>query len=534
MLITPATPIGSLRLNKSLRPEGTCSRSLKENGPCAATGCVLCYCHPAPVAVVCRPERDLSVTSEPQQRTAEREKRAAALSSVVAAIFLTGLKLVVGILTGSLGILAEAAHSGLDLVAALVTFFAVRISDRPPDRQLQYGYGKIENFSALIETFLLLVTCVWIIYEAVGRLIEPVPVEANFWAFGVMAISIVVDISRSRILYRAARKHNSQALEADALHFSTDIWSSSVVIAGLFLVRLSDWLGSEWEWLAKADSVAALVVACIVIYVSIQLGRRAVLVLLDAAPAGLADQIVSEARVVPGVQSMGPVRVRQAGASMFVDLTVNVDRSASLEEAHQIATAVDDRVSTLVRKGDVVVHVDPVRQADESLAQTVSAIAARMGMRTHYVHAHEVRGRYYVDLHVEVPATLTLGQAHDQVNRLELAVRDELSQVRDIHSHIEPIAAPVAPVQDLSAEAEARLREQIAAVVREVSDLRGVDRLHVRPGPDGFDVALHALADPDLPIAEAHRLADQVEKRIEATVGGISRVLVHVEPEGEA
>jgi cation diffusion facilitator family transporter len=465
---------------------------------------------------------------------AQKEKRDAALSSVLAAVLLASLKLVVGLLTGSLGILAEAAHSGLDLVAALVTFFAVRLSDRPPDDRHQYGHGKVENLSALIEMLLLLVTCIWIIYEAIERLFfKPVEIEANFWAFGVMVVSIVVDISRSRVLYEVARKHNSQALEADALHFSTDIWSSSVVIVGLALVWLSQRLGPDWAWLARGDAVAALGVALLVIYVSLQLGRRTVAVLLDAAPPGLAERVAAKASQVSGVQSVGPVRVRQAGASLFVDLTVDVDRSASLEEAHQIATEADKHVSTLLDRGDVVVHVDPVRQSGESLSQTVSAVAARLGLRTHNVHAHEVRGHYFVDLHVEVPANLTLVQAHDRVSHLELAVRDELPQVKDIHSHIEPIAAPVAPVAALGAGEEEELRVQIAAAIQEVAGLRGCDRLHIRLGPDGYEIVVRCLADPDLPVAEAHQLADEVEKRLQTRIRGINQVLVHVEPEGE-
>ncbi len=465
---------------------------------------------------------------------AEKEKRNAALGSVFAAVFLTGLKLVVGLLTGSLGILAEAAHSGLDLVAALVTFFAVRISERPPDERHPYGYGRVENLSALIETLLLLITCVWIIYEAIQRLFfKPVEIEASIWALVVMGGSIVILIVQTRILTRAARKHHSQALEADALHFSTDIWSSSVVIVGLGLVWLSGRLGPEWAWLDKADAVAALVVAVIVVYVSMQLGKRAVLVLLDAAPPGLAERIAAEASQMPGVQSVGPLRVRQAGASTFVDLTVHVDRSASLEEAHQIAEAVDDYVSKLVLRGDVIVHVDPVRRPGENLYQTFSAIAARFGLRVHYVHAHEVRGRYFVDLHVEVPADLTLGQAHDRVGLLELAVRDEMPQVRDIHSHIEPIVTPVTPAAGLSSEEEDRIRAQIGAVVEEVPGLHGCNRLHIRGSPDGYDLVLHCLADPDLLIREAHRLADQVEKLLHVRIPGIKRVLVHVEPEGE-
>jgi cation diffusion facilitator family transporter len=465
---------------------------------------------------------------------AEREKRNAAFSSVVAAVFLTTLKLLVGLMTGSLGILAEAAHSGLDLVAALVTFFAVRIADRPPDERYRYGYGKVENLSALIETLLLLITCVWIIYEAIQRLFfKSVEIEASIWAFGVMAISIAVDVSRSRVLYRAARKHNSQALEADALHFSTDIWSSAVVIVGLGLVWLSQRLGPEWSWLVKADAVAALVVAVIVVYVSLQLGKRAVVVLLDVAPAGLADRIAAEADQVPGVQSVGPVRLRQAGASVFIDLVVNVDRSASLEEAHRIADTVEERISKITPRGDVVIHVDPVQRAGESLSQTVNAVAARFGLRTHNVHAHEVGGRYFLDLHVEVPPDLTLGQARDRVSRLDSAVRQELPQVRDIHSHIEPTAAPMAPVAPLNQEEEERLRAEIMAVAQASPGLNDCTRIHIRPEPDGYDLVLHCLADPDLSVAEVHRLADELETRIQTEIPDVRQVLTHVATEGE-
>ena len=468
---------------------------------------------------------------------AEKEKRDAALSSVVAAVFLTGLKLVVGILTGSLGILAEAIHSGLDLVAALVTFFAVRLSDKPPDEGHQYGHGKVENLSALIETVLLLVTCAWIVYEAIQRLFfKPAEIEVSIWAFLVMGISIVVDVSRSRVLSRAAEKHNSQALEADALHFSTDIWSSAVVIVGLLLVWLSERLGPEWAWLVKADAVAALVVAAIVIYVSLQLGRRAVAVLLDAAPPGLADEIAAEAARVPGVQGLGPVRVRQAGAFTFVDLTVNVDRGAALEQAHQVAEAVDRNVSRLVGMGDVVVHVDPVRRSGENLSQTVSAVSARLGLRTHEVHAHEVGGRYYLDLHVEVPAGLTLGEAHERVSRLEEAVRAELPQVSEVYSHIEPIPAAVTPAArpaTMTAAGEAELRARIEAIVGGIAGLGGVHSIQIRPTTDSYDVVLHCHANPGMPVAQAHRLAEAAEKAVHAQVEGLSQVLIHVEPEGQ-
>ena len=240
------------------------------------------------------------VSNQGLQQNAAHEKRWVALTSVLAAILLTSMKLVVGLLTGSLGILSEAAHSGLDLVAALVTYFAVRISRRPADARYTYGYGKVENLSALIETLLLLLTCVWIISEAILRLFfKSVEVEASIWAF--LIISILVDLGRSHSLARAARKYDSQALEADALHFSTDIWSSSVVIAGLMLVVLSARLGIPW--LVKADAVAALGMAGIVVFVSLQLGKKTVTALLDAVPAGLRDEVTRAVRV-PGVQEV--------------------------------------------------------------------------------------------------------------------------------------------------------------------------------------------------------------------------------------
>ena len=265
------------------------------------------------------------------------------------------------------------------------------------------------------------------------------------------------------------------------------------------------------------------------------MGRRAVAVLLDAAPPGLADEIAAEAARVPGVQGLGPVRVRTAGAFTFVDLTVNVDRGATLEGAHQVAEAVDRSVSRLVGMGDVVVHVDPVRRSGENLSQTVGAVAARLGLRTHEVHAHEVGGRYYLDLHVEVPTGLTLGEAHDRVSRLEEAVRAELPQVSEVHSHIEPVPAAVMPAARpaaLTAAGEAELRARIEAIVGGIPGLHGVHSIQIRPTTESYDVVLHCHADPEMPVVQAHRLAEAAEKAVHAQVEGLSQVLIHVEPVG--
>jgi cation diffusion facilitator family transporter len=296
-------------------------------------------------------------------QVARKDKRAAALSSVIAAVGLTTFKLIVGLLTNSLGILAEAAHSGLDLVAAAMTYFAVRVSDKPADYEHPFGHGKIENLSALFETVLLLGTSAWIIYEAIQRLFfhpDIIP-EASIWSFIVMGASIAIDFTRSRILSRAAKKYKSQALEADALHFSTDIWSSSVVIVGLIGLTIAGQF-SNLAWLHRADSVAALVVAIIVIYVSAQLGYRTISALLDTAPKGLAEKIEKVAAGVPGVVDAHAIRIRPSGAHTFIDMHVTMDGSLSLQEAHAATEVIEDAILKEVSPADVTVHVEPAEK----------------------------------------------------------------------------------------------------------------------------------------------------------------------------
>ena len=286
-------------------------------------------------------------------------KRSAAVSSVIAAVGLTGFKIIVGLTTGSLGILAEAAHSGLDLMAAVMTFLAVRISGKPADRNHLYGHGKAENLSALFETLLLLVTCFWIIYEATHRLLlHAVVLKVTFWSFTVMITSILVDISRSRVLYRAARKYNSQALEADALHFSTDIWSSGVVILGLVCVKISGWVPGL-AFLHQADSAAAILVGLIVVYISIKLGVSTVQALLDVAPSGIGRKIISAVEVLPGVTDCHNVRVRYSGPQPFVDIHVLLNGNQTLKEAHNLTEEIERTIQKLIPNADVTVHPEP-------------------------------------------------------------------------------------------------------------------------------------------------------------------------------
>lgn len=290
--------------------------------------------------------------------SARKEKNRVAFFSVVAAILLTSFKLVVGLLTGSLGILSEALHSALDFIAAAITWFAVRLSDKPADYDHHYGHGKIENLSALMETFLLLITCVWIIYEAVSRLYSgETHIEVNIWSYIVVITSIVIDVSRSRALMRVAKKYNSQALEADALHFSTDIWSSLVVLLGLICANFGVFI---------ADSIAALIVASIVIYISYKLGKRSINVLLDKVPEETYQKIVLILDDLTEIECYHDLKVRAAGAEFFVELNIHVSPELSILQSHEIAHFIEDKIKAEILRCHVHVHIEPEERLDLS------------------------------------------------------------------------------------------------------------------------------------------------------------------------
>jgi len=360
---------------------------------------------------------------------------------VLAAVGLTGMKLAVGLVTGSLGMLSEAAHSGLDLVAAVMTWFAVRVASRPADEQHTYGHGKFENLSALFETLLLLGACVWIVAEATRRLLgEQVEVEATPWAFLVMGVSIVVDLTRSRALRRAAEKYDSQALEADALHFSTDVWSSLVVVAGLLCVLLSKRIGQPW--LMSADAVAALGVALIVVLVSLRLGRRTLSALLDEAPAGLVERIRQRLGRLP-VQRVGRVRLRKGGATAFVDLSLGVVGGTSVEEGHRLADDAERAVRELVPGADVTVHVEPApAQADlpMDLAREVERIvlAEEESCQPHDILITRQNDGLHLTLHCLVAGQTAVADAHALTDRLEDSLRRRIPGIGRIVIHVEP------------------------------------------------------------------------------------------------
>jgi cation diffusion facilitator family transporter len=281
-----------------------------------------------------------------------KEKKQVALSSVIAAVILIGFKFIVGIITGSLGILSEALHSLLDFVASVVTFFSVKMSDKPADKRHNFGHGKVENLSALIQTVLLLVTCCWIFYEGISRIVTGnFHVEVTYWSYIVVAISIVIDFSRSRALARVAKKYNSQALEADALHFSTDIWSSLAVLIGLICVDVFKF--------PYADPIAALIVACIVLYVCYQLGKKAIDILLDKAPEQTVESVKAILDDHAEIKAYHNLRVRASGADTFITFNIHINPNTSFVEIHQFCDHLEKDIKEKIPRSEIFIHAEP-------------------------------------------------------------------------------------------------------------------------------------------------------------------------------
>lgn len=455
------------------------------------------------------------------------EKRAVATNSLIAALAITILKVVVGVGTGSLGILSEAAHSGLDLIAAAVTLLSVRISDKPADADHQYGHGKFENFSAFIETGLLLVTCVVIVYEACKRLFfHHVEIEPTVLAFLVMFVSMGIDLWRSRALGKIATKYDSQALQADALHFSTDIWSSAVVALGLLLVLL----GRKWHipWMIQADPVAALFVAAVIILVSTRLALKTVDALLDTAPPGARGQIMSVLRDVDGLLEVDRVRIRRAGNRHFADISVGLARNVTFQKSGQVADEVTRAVHRVLPNTDVVVHSIPRAPSAENIFDRVRAVATRHNLNVHDVSIQDLDGNLHVEQHIEMDERLPIKDAHAQVTALEDEMRSDIPEIASILTHIESEPATIEQGEQMTRDAA--LEERLKSVGGEFPEILDMHDIEVKRVRDHVYVSCHCTFPDQLSLARVHDLSTALESRFKQEAPELFRVLIHPEP----
>ncbi|HKE30923.1 MAG TPA: cation diffusion facilitator family transporter [Candidatus Angelobacter sp.] len=471
----------------------------------------------------------MSTQVNPVLESMRSEKRLVALHSLLSAIAITFLKLIVGLSTRSLGILSEAAHSGLDLVAAFITLLSVRVSDKPADAEHQYGHGKVENFSAFIETGLLLLTCIWIVWEAARRLggYHAVHIEPSLSAFGVLFASMAVDWWRSRGLRKIARKYDSQALEADALHFSTDIFSSAVVALGLGLVLAGDY----WQrpWLVKADAIAALVVSVVIVYVSWRLARRTIDALLDAAPAGYRGRIEDAALKINGVIEVERVRIRRAGNRYFADLTVGLARNVTFQRSGQVVAEISASVQDILPDSDVVIHSVPRETGHENIFDRIRAVAARNNFNVHDVSVQDLGGRLHVEQHLELDENLRLKEAHDLATSVEAEMRKEVPEISTILTHIESEPATIEPGEKVSRDAalEARLKP----ILKEFPEILDMHDMEIKRVRGKVYMSCHCTMSDDLPLSRVHDVATALEIRFKQVAPELFKVLIHPEPQ---
>jgi cation diffusion facilitator family transporter len=453
----------------------------------------------------------------------QEQKERVALTSIAASGALTLAKAIVGLLSGSLALLSEAGHSALDFAATVMTYFAVRISGKPADEEHHYGHGKVESVTALIETGLLFVLSGFVIWEAGKRLLgaDGHPVEATLAAFAVIIASIVIDFFRARLLYRVAHETASEALEADALHFGSDMWSSIAVLVGLGAVAL----GYKW-----ADSAAAIVVAVFILIAGWRLGRRTIETLTDTAPAGAADRITAAAKSVRGVVAIGRVRARAVGATLFVDLVVAVSRTLPLDRVAEIKTNVERAIKAALPEAEADVTTEPRALSDETVLERVMVIARNQALAVHHVTVQAVGGRLSVSLDLEADGGLPLGKAHEIADGLEAAVREELGIEVEVETHIEPLQMGGLSGRDAPAERIVAVRAALAEAARTVAFVGEVHDVRVRETAEGEIVNFHCRVDPMLTVQDVHEKVDEVERALRRKFPAIRRVIGHAEP----
>ncbi|NHQ60278.1 cation-efflux pump [Chlorobium sp. BLA1] len=451
------------------------------------------------------------------------KKQQVAISSVVASLLLTAMKLIVGLLTGSIGIISEAAHSALDFGAASLTWYAVRMSGKPADSKHHYGHAKVESVSALIETGLLVVTSAWIIYAAIERLIAgTTEVEVTWYAFAVMAISIVVDISRSIALKKVAKETGSQALEADALHFSSDILSSAVVILGLFFVSL----GIVW-----ADAVAGIAVALVVLWAAFRLGKETIDVLTDAAPEGLADRIEEMTMSVAGVIAIDKLRVKPSGPQVFVEMGVSVNRTLSVEKVQRICAEIEQKVREEFTLADMIINTRPIALNSETIAERVHVIGLNHNLHAHNISTNLSEQKKFITFDVEIDQQLTIKEAHDTVTALEDELHREFDGELDICIHLDPLRNEEHSTTALPAGVESIVRETIVTVAESINKIQDVHDILIRKSDTGkLFITLHCSFDDEALLEEVHSLTSQLEGAIYHSLPDAYRVIIHAEP----
>jgi cation diffusion facilitator family transporter len=448
------------------------------------------------------------------------KSRVAAIS-IFASTGMAAAKFVVGIAIGSLALISEALHSSVDVVATVITWLVVRVSDRPADHEHHYGHGKFESLSALGVIAMLYVLAGGILVESYSRLHEGAPPPTiSAIPFIVLLIDIAVNFWRARALHRTARDTRSQALAADALHFASDVLGSIAVIAGLALSGL----GYAW-----GDAAAAIGVAVMIALLGLRLARSTVETLLDRAPEGASEQAIAAIRAVPGVVDVERLRMRMVGSTHFIDAIVQVPRTYPIDRVEEIKRKAQAAVSKVLDDADLTFTAVPVARNNESIRERIMVIARNSGLAIHHVTVHDLGGKLTVSIDLEVDADMALNQAHDIAHELERDIRDEFGEDVEVDTHIEPLE----PELPLGADAAPDRVDAIkSALSRFAADgaIHDIHSVRVRNTDAGEIVNFHCRAAPSMSVIKVHENVDAIERALRRAFPTVKRVISHAEP----
>ncbi len=456
------------------------------------------------------------------------EKKRVARHSMAAAAVMTLLKIGAGLLSGSLGVLSDAAHSGLDLVGAALTYFSVHVSDKPADEDHTYGHGKIENLSAFSEAGLMALSCAWIIWEAVQRIFyHAVELHHSLWPVLVLATSIGVDIWRSRQLRAVAVRTGSPALATDAFHFASDIWATAAVLVGLGAA----WAGDLFQIgaLRYADPIAALVVSLMILRMTVRLGNEAVAALVDEIPAETRRRLVREVERVDGVLAVERARVRRAGAGYFADVTLALPRRYTFEHTGELVEAATAAVQRALPGADVVIHTIPRETKAESIFDRVRAVAARNNVSVHELSIQTHHGRLQVELHVELDETLALRDAHNFVTAMEAEILRNVPEVDSVLTHIESEPATIEHPEEEDVE-DRRIEQALRSAAAGFPEIVDVHAITVGRTGEHISLTCHCTLPDELPMSRVHQVITALEDRLKLESPEVFRVTIHPEP----
>jgi cation diffusion facilitator family transporter len=453
--------------------------------------------------------------------TSNSIKTNVAAISIVASAAMAAAKFAVGIAIGSLALISEALHSSVDVIATVITWLVVRVSDAPADEEHHYGHGKFESLSALFVIALLYVLAGGILVESWSRLREgAAPPTLSAIAFVVLVVDIVVNFWRARALHRTARETQSQALAADALHFASDVLGSTAVIIGLALTGL----GYHW-----GDSVAAIAVAVMISILGLRLGRSTIETLLDRAPEGVAEKATAAIAAVPGVVGVERLRARMVGATTFIDAIANVPRTTPIDRVEAIKKAAQDAVRKVLGDADLTFTAVPVARDNESVRERIMVIARNSGLAVHHVTVHDLGGRLTVSIDLEVDGDMQLSAAHDIAHELERSIREDFGEDVEVDTHIEPLEPELPHGTDA---APARVETIKAALSRFAADgaIHDIHNVRVRDTDAGEIVNFHCRAAPSMSVIKVHENVDEIERALRRAFPTIKRVISHAEP----